>query len=311
MTKPALVYKANEERGREWAEIFAREAPEIEFRLWPDIGDPKSVEYLVLWQPPPNLLETVPNLKVLFSVAAGIDHLDLASVPPGLPLVRMVEPGITRTMVDYVSFAALALHRNLIDYVDQQRRKVWHEMRVRPTEERRVGVMGLGVLGTAVLERLGALDFRRSGWSRTPKRLDGVDCYAGEEQLRPFLTELDILVCLLPLTAETRGILNGRTFAALPRGASLINCGRGGHLVDADLLRALDEGQLAGAVIDVLEQEPPPRDHPFWAHPRILLTPHVASMTQPRTAAPLVIDNIRRHRRGEPLVNVVYRKRGY
>ncbi|MDQ4060208.1 MAG: glyoxylate/hydroxypyruvate reductase A [Pseudomonadota bacterium] len=309
--KPALVYKANEERGREWREIFAREAPEIEFRLWPETGDPESVEYLVMWQPPPNLLETFPNAKVLFSVAAGVDHLDLASLPPDLPLVRMVEPGITRTMVDYVSFAALALHRNLIDYVEQQRRKLWREIRVRPTEERRVGVMGLGVLGTAVLDRLGALGFRRSGWSRSPKRLAGVACYVGEEQLRPFLADLDILVCLLPLTAETQGILNARTFAALPRGASLVNCGRGGHLVTADLLRALDEGQLSGAVIDVLEEEPPPPEHPFWMHPRILLTPHVASMTQPRTAAPLVIDNIRRHRRGEPLLNMVDRSRGY
>jgi glyoxylate/hydroxypyruvate reductase len=311
VTKPILVYKANEERGREWREIFAREAPEIEFRMWPQVRDPKSVEYLVLWQPPPNLLEKFPNAKVLFSVAAGIDHLDLASLPPDLPLVRMVEPGITRTMVDYVSFAVLALHRNLLDYAEQQRKKIWSEIRVRPSGDRRVGVMGMGVLGTAALERLGALSFQRAGWSRTPKELVGVDCYAGEAQLEAFLAGLDILVCLLPLTADTRGILNARTFRALPHGASLVNVGRGGHLVQTDLLKALDEGRLAGAVIDVLEEEPPPDNHPFWTHPRILLTPHIASMTQPRTAAPLVIGNIRRHRSGEPLLNLVDRSRGY
>jgi glyoxylate/hydroxypyruvate reductase len=308
---PALVYKADAERGREWQEIFARDAAEIEFHLWPAAVDPGAVEYLVVWQPPPKPHETFPNLKVLFSVAAGVDHLDLASLPPDVPLVRMIEPGITRTMVDYVSFAVLALHRNLLDYAEQRRRKVWREIRVRPSEDRRVGVMGMGVLGTAALERLGALGFRRSGWSRTPKRLAGVDCYAGEAQLQPFLADLDTLVCLLPLTAETRGILNARTFAALPRGAGLVNVGRGAHLVERDLLRVLDEGQLSAAVLDVLEQEPPPDDHPFWTHPRILLTPHIASMTQPRTAAPLVIDNIRRHRRGEPLLNVVDRTRGY
>ena len=311
MIKPALVYKANEERGREWREIFAREAPEFEFRMWPEIGDPEAVEYLVLWQPPPDLLESFPNAKALFSVAAGVDHIHLGSLPPDLPLVRMVEPGITQTMVDYVSFAVLALHRNLLDYAEQQRQKIWREIRVRPSGDRRVGVMGMGVLGMAALERLGALGFQRAGWSRTPKELAGVVCYAGGAQLEAFLGGLDLLVSLLPLTAETRGILNARTFDALPRGASLVNVGRGGHLVETDLLRALDEGRLAGAVVDVLEEEPPPEDHPFWTHPRILLTPHIASMTQPRTAAPLVIDNIRRHRRGEPLLNVVDRTRGY
>ena len=309
--KRTLVYKADSERGREWREIFAREAPDIAFRLWPDTGPAEAVDYLAVWQPPPDLVATFPNLKVLFSVAAGIDHLDLSILPDTVPLVRAIEPGITRTMVDYVSLATLALHRNLVDYLGQQRDRTWREIRVRPSEDRRVGVMGLGVLGSAVLERLGELGFRRSGWSRTAKRIAGVDCRHGPDGLRPFLADLDILVCLLPLTAETRGILDARTFALLPRGAGLVQVGRGGHLVEPDLLAALDSGQIAAAVIDVLEQEPPPPDHAFWAHPRIIMTPHVASMTQPRTAAPLVIDNIRRFERGQPLLNMVDRKRGY
>jgi glyoxylate/hydroxypyruvate reductase len=309
--KRTLVYKADAERGLEWREIFAREAPDITFRFWPDVGPADTVDYCVVWQPPPDLPRSFPNLKVLFSVAAGIDHLDLAALPKALPLVRMIEPGITRTMVDYVSFATLALHRDLLDYLGQQRDRVWREVRVHPTEERRVGVMGLGTLGSAALERLGALGFRRSGWSRTEKGIAGVDCQYGPQGLSRFLGDLDILVCLLPLTAQTRAILDAQTFALLPRGAGLVHVGRGGHLVEADLLAALDSGQISAAVVDVLEQEPAPPDHPFWAHPRILMTPHVASMTQPRTAAPLVIDNIRRFERGEPLMNIVDRARGY
>jgi glyoxylate/hydroxypyruvate reductase A len=306
-----LVYKGDAQRGLEWRDILARDASEIEFRIWPDIGDPGMVDYAMVWEPPPDLAAILPRLKVLFSIGAGIDHLDMSGVPPEVPLVRMVEPGITATMVDYVSMAVLALHRNLIDYIDQQRRKAWREIRARPSSEVRVGVMGLGVLGSAVLERLGALGFQRAGWSRTPRRMPGVDCHAGPEGLARFLARLDVLVCLLPLTDETRGILSKATFDALPEGAKLVNVGRGGHLVEADLLAALDSGRLAGAVIDVLDPEPPPPEHPFWTHPRILMTPHVASMTQPRTAAPLLIENIRRFERGEPLLNIVDRARGY
>lgn len=306
-----LVYKGDPDRGREWRDILARDAPDIEFRLWPDIGDPNTVDYAMVWEPPSDLFSTLPRLKVLISIGAGIDHLDLAGVPPEVPLVRMVEPGITRTMVDYVSLAVLALHRNLLDYISQQERKVWREIRVRPGSDARVGVMGLGVLGSAVLERLGALGFQRAGWSRTPKRMPHVDCHAGRHGFPPFLAELDILVCLLPLTDETRGILSEETFAMLPHGAALVNVGRGGHLVEADLIAALESGRLTGAVLDVFNPEPPPSDHPFWTHPRILMTPHIASMTQPRTASPLLIENIRRFERGEPLFNVVDRARGY
>jgi len=306
-----VVYKANAERGREWREIFRRDAPEIEFRLWPDIGSADAVDYLVVWQPPPDLATAFPRLKVLFSIAAGVDHFDLSGLPGHVPLVRMIEPGITRTMVDYISLATLVLHRNLLDYLGQQRRRMWREIRVRPAGARRVGVMGLGVLGTAVLDRLGALDFRCAGWSRTPHAIAGVDTYHGSAEFGRFLAAIDILICLLPLTSQTRGILGARTFDMLPRGAAVVNVGRGGHLVEADLLAALDSGQLSAAVVDVLEQEPAPADHPFWAHPRILMTPHVASMTQPETAAPRVIENIRRFERGEPLLNVVDRARGY
>jgi len=207
--------------------------------------------------------------------------------------------------------AVLALHRDLLDFISQQKQQVWREIRITPAKRRRVGVMGLGQLGQAVLERLEAFGFPRLGWNRSLREIEGVTCYAGIDTLPDFLAQTDILVCLLPLTDETRGILNADLFARLPRGACLVNVGRGPHLVEADVLAALDSGVLSGAVLDVTDPEPLPAGHPFWSHPRILLTPHNASMTTPDTAVDYVLDVIARHRRGEDLPGLVDRSRGY
>lgn len=306
-----VLYKANMERGAEWARFFAERAPNVPFRLWPDIGDPADVRYLVAWVPPDDIATTFPNLELVFSVGAGVDQFDASIVPAHLPLVRMLEPGIAETMVEYVTMAVLALHRDLLDFISQQKQQVWREIRITPAGRRRVGVMGLGQLGQAVLERLKAFGFPLSGWNRSPREIDGVTCYAGRDALPDFLGQSDILICLLPLTDETRGILNAKLFARLPRGASLVNVGRGPHLVEADLLAALDGGALSGAVLDVTDPEPLPSGHPFWSHPRILLTPHNAAMTAPDTAVDFVLDVITRHRRGEELPGRVDRTRGY
>ncbi|HYI82632.1 MAG TPA: NAD(P)-dependent oxidoreductase, partial [Acetobacteraceae bacterium] len=193
----------------------------------------------------------------------------------------------------------------------QQRAAVWEEIPVRPASTRRVGVMGLGVLGRAVLERLSPFGFALSGWSRSARSVPGVECHAGAEALPGFLSGCGILVCLLPLTPETRCILDRRLFDALPRGAGLVNVGRGPHLVADDLLAALDDGQLSAALLDVAEPEPLPPEHPFWRHPRIWLTPHIASQTQPETAVEAVIANLRRHAAGDALVGTVDLGRGY
>jgi glyoxylate/hydroxypyruvate reductase A len=199
----------------------------------------------------------------------------------------------------------------LIDYRAQQQRAEWREIRVQPATTRRIGVLGLGQLGRAALARLRSFGFPCAGWSRSRHAVDGVQCFAGAGELPAFLARTDILVCLLPLTDATRGMLDATLFAQLPKGASVVNAGRGAQLVANDLIDALGSGHLSAAVLDVCEPEPPPPDHSFWHHPRIWMTPHIASMTQPETAVDVVLENLRRHRAGEPLVGLVDRKRGY
>ncbi|AJR22691.1 MULTISPECIES: glyoxylate/hydroxypyruvate reductase A [unclassified Sphingobium] len=307
----AILYRSDAPRAAAWSQFFAKHAPDLDFRVWPDAGNLDEIEYLIAWQAPREFLTSLPRLKVLFSSGAGVDHVDLSAVPDHVPLVRMVEPGIIDGMVEYVSLAVLAVHRDFFDYVEAQTSREWNPLEVPPASSRTIGVMGMGVLGRAVLERLRSYGFRLRGWNRSPRTIIGVDSYAGAEQFNEFLSRCDVLVCLLPLTPSTVGILNSKTFSALPHGASIINVGRGPHLVEADLLAALDSGHLSRAILDVTETEPLPPEHPLWAHPRVFVTPHVASMTQPETAAPILLDNIRRDQRNEPLIGVIDRSRGY
>jgi glyoxylate/hydroxypyruvate reductase len=306
-----LLYKANLERGRQWAQYFAQKAPDVPFRLWPDIGDPAAVRYLAAWEPPADVTRTFPNLEVIFSTGAGIDQFDLSGVPPHIAVVRMTEPGIVEGMVEYVTQAVLTIHRDLFDYAALQRDRVWREMPVRAASTRRVGVLGLGMLGTAVLKMLNGFGFRCAGWSRSPHEIEGVECYAGADTFDAFLARTDILVCLLPLTDATRGLIDKRVFDKLPKGASFINVGRGPHVNQQDLLDALNSGHLHAAILDVTDPEPLPAEHAFWTHPRVRLTPHIASATRPETAVDVVLDNLRRHREGLPMIGEIDRARGY
>lgn len=307
----SFVYKADPARAALWAAQFARQAPHVPFRVWPDIGDAAQVRFLAAWLPPEKLAETFPNLEVLFSVGAGVDQLNLSQVPAHVQLVRMIEPALVATMSEFVGFAAVALHRDIPLYLKQQRERIWREHRVRPPGASRVGVMGMGVLGCAALARLRQLGFDCAGWNRSPRDVPGVTCYAGQAQLVDFLARTDILICLLPLTDSTRGILDRQLFEGLPEGAALVNVGRGGHLVERDLLRALESGRLRAAILDVCETEPLPHAHPFWDHPRIWITPHIASTTQPESAVDAVIANLRRYEFGEAMQGLVDRARGY
>ncbi|EJL01512.1 MULTISPECIES: glyoxylate/hydroxypyruvate reductase A [Pseudomonas] len=307
----ALLYKADPVRGELWRRLFAEHAPDIEWRAWPDIGDPRDIRYLAAWQAPDDVQTLLPNLEVLFALSAGVDQLDLDRLPATLPVVRLLDPGISQGMCEYASFAVLSLHRDMLRYRQQQAERRWQAHRLVPAAQRRVGVMGLGLQAQQILATLKAFGFALSGWARSAHDIAGVECFAGSDQLPAFLGQCDIVVCVLPLTEQTRGILNRQLFQHLPRGAALVNMGRGGHLVETDLLEALADGQLSAAVLDVLEQEPASPDHPFWNHPQILLTPHIAAMTQPESAFGVLLDNIRRHQRGESMLGLVDRERNY
>lgn len=306
-----FLYTAESSLGAQWAELFARLAPDLPFRQGLDSTDPLEVRYVAAWKPIQDIATRFPNMEILFSVGAGVDQFDFSLVPAHVPVVRMVEPGIIEGMVEYVTLSALALHRDWLTYARQQREKRWTAHRVHSASSRCVGVLGLGVLGRAVLERLRCFGFQCAGWSRSMQDIAGVECFAGEDGMQALLARTDVLICLLPLTDGTRGILSKSLFDALPDGAAVINVGRGGHLVNEDLLSALDSGKISAAILDVCTPEPLPDDHPFWTHPRIMLTPHIASMTQPETAVRVVLDNIRRHQDGQPLVGLVDRFRGY
>jgi glyoxylate/hydroxypyruvate reductase A len=309
--RPIFVYKSDPVRGQVWARLFAERAPQYEFRIWPDTGDPAAVRFLFAWVLPPDLMRTFPNLRVLFSAGAGVDQFDFGALPLTLPVVRTIEPGIVRGMTEYVCWAVLSLHRDMPLYLRQQRDESWNPIRVQPASRRRVGVLGLGSLGRAVLERLRAFGFECAGWSRSRHAIDGVACFAGPDELRALLERTDIVVCLLPLTAATRGILDARLFGALPRGACLVHAGRGPQLNEADLRAALDGGQLVHAILDVCDPEPLPAGHWLWMHPRVWLTPHIASMTQPESAVEVVLENLRRFEAGEAMAGTVDRRAGY
>lgn len=311
MTRPVIAYKSDPVRGAVWHEIFAREAPDLRLVDWTPEGEAAEAPYLVAWTPPPDLARAMPRLEALFCIGAGIDHLPVHELPRTVQVVRMVDPNLTASMVEYVVMAVLALHRDLPFYRTEQAAGRWTPRPVRPAAERRVGLMGLGVLGQAAARALSGFGFPVRGWSASPKSLDGIETFAGDAELGQFLSGADILVCLLPLTPATRGLLNRNLFAQLPSGAALVNAGRGGHAVEADLLAALETGQLSGAVLDVLATEPPPAGHPLLAHPRVMVTPHVASATQPAGAARQVIQGVRAHLRGEPIAHAVDRSQGY
>src|SRR6201995_2343150 len=277
---------------------------------------PAEVHYAAVWKPAPGELAGFPNLRVIFNLGAGVDALMADNTLPDVPLVRVAVDDLTGRMTEYVVLHVLMHHRQEPYLRASQRDKEWAPKKQWPAREIAVGIMGLGTLGADAAQALARLGFRVAGWSRSPRTIDGIDCFHGEAQLQPFLRRTDILVCLLPLTGDTRHVLNRKLFAQLNRTSPLgapvvINAGRGGLQDEADILACLDDGTLGGVSLDVYEKEPLPRDSAFWSHPKVVLTPHNAADTDPDEISKYVARQIERFEAGGALENVVDRKRGY
>ncbi|MCK8784110.1 glyoxylate/hydroxypyruvate reductase A [Roseomonas sp. NAR14] len=274
--------------------------------------DPEAVEIALVANPPHGTVARHPNLRFIQSLWAGVDKLlSDPTLPRHLPIARLIDPSMTQAMVECALAAVMLLHRQLPAYAAQQARGEWRQLAQPLTAQRPVGVLGLGELGSAVARTLAGLGFPVSGWSRSPRAVAGVNCLSGADGMRTLLEGAEILVNLVPLTPDTEGLLCRATFERMPRGAGLVNLARGGHLVEADLLAALDSGRIGHAVLDVFRQEPLPAGHPFWHNPRITVLPHVAAYSEPSTAARIALENVAAFRAGRTPDALVDPGRGY
>lgn len=307
-----LLTSVSTEEETMWLKQLRSALPEEDIRLLADLDDITDVDIAIVANPPQEVLRTLPKLKLIQSLWAGVDALlGDPTLPENVPLVRLIDPTLSASMAEATATHVLALHRDLPRYAQQQQRQEWQQHELLRSSDRTVGILGLGEMGIASAQQLRALGFNVRGWSRSLKKVDGVECFAGQGGLETFLKGLDMLVNLLPLTSETKGILSENLFSQLPKGTGLINFGRGGHQIEGDVITALDDGQLSHAVLDVFSQEPLSADNPLWRHPKITLLPHVAAPTNPGTAVEIVAGNIRKYRKTGQLPKQVERSVGY
>lgn len=308
---PTLLFRSSM-RHDDWVGGLKSAMPELEVRTWPDRGNPEEIDYTLVWLPPQELFEGLTNLKAVFSIGAGVDHLlgDL-TLPENVPVVRMTDDTLTEGMTDYILYNVLRFHREFDVYESQARNRDWRQHEQIQNSKRRIGIMGMGVLGEDAATALVQRGFDVAGWSRSRKDIDGVQSFAGSNELTAFLQRTDILVVLLPLTPDTADIVDSSLLAKLPKGACVINAARGGHLDIESLTAALDAGHIRAAALDVFKEEPLPDSDPLWQREDIFVTPHAASLTLPATAAARVVDNIRLIEAGEPPENIADLGRGY
>lgn len=305
-----LIYSPETDKYDQWRAAFQAAAPELTLEFG-EARDPAAVHYAFVWQPPPGMLAGLPALRAVFSMGAGVDHITADPLLPDLPLIRQRDAGMGQQMAQYALYAALHYQRDFDLLRLHQARGQWEPTLSLARPLLRVGILGLGTLGSAVARALTANGFAVSGWSRSAKAQDGVDCYHGDDQLADFLAGAELLICLLPDTAHTRGIIDRKLLAQLPAGAAVVNLARGALVVDDDLLAALDDGHIRGAMLDVFHREPLPREHRYWDHPRVVVTPHIAAETLVNASVQQVVEDIRRMDRGEAPVEAVDRQRGY
>jgi len=313
----AILVAVDGPQAGEWLDALRAHGRGRELRVWPDaVGSPDDIAYACVWLPPHGLLAKFRNLKAIINLGAGVDHLLADPHLPAVPMARVAHPDLTMRVTEYIVLHVLMHHRRQRLYDGQQRERVWRVHDQPAASEVAVGVMGLGVIGQEVAAALGRIGFKVAGWSRTPKTIAGMEAFQGQAGLDGFLKRTEILVCLLPRTRGTEGILNLALFRKLKRdgaagGAFLINAGRGPLQIDADIVTALDDGTLAGCTLDVFPQEPLPPESPLWTHPKATISPHNAGDISPRVFAADVIAQIERFERGLPLDNLIDRNRGY
>ncbi|MCR9257098.1 MAG: glyoxylate/hydroxypyruvate reductase A [Alphaproteobacteria bacterium] len=306
-----LIASQNKKDVSAWHERLAEHLPGADVRHWTEDYDKAAVETVLMWKVPTDFLFDLPNLKLIQSLGAGVDHLVGAALPHHVPLARIVDPWMTGSMSEFILMNVLRFFRYDPAYRHLQAEGRWEDLGTPDRFETPIGILGMGELGQDAARKLRMMEFPVMGWSRSPKTVEGVESYTGRDGLGRMLRQASILICLLPLTQETRGLIDAEIIGLLPRGAYFINAARGGHVVDADLLAALDSGHLAGAALDVFEPEPLPADHPYWTHPKVILTPHIAADTNARTAARQIAENIRLVRAGQKPNNPVDTRRGY
>jgi len=294
-----------------WIAEFKKAGPLADIRIWPEVGNSLDITCAVVWNHPAGCLSDFPNLKLICSIGAGVDHVlkDL-NLPEGIPITRIVDDALSFSMSNYVVAAVMYHHRRFEKYLADKEAHVWDQPSP-PEVDCSIGIMGFGVLGQDAGKKLQALGFPVYAYSSTRKWVEGIESFAGEEEIDFFLQKINVLVCMLPATPVTKGILNRKFLARLNKGTFLINVARGHHQVTDDILHAIDDGQLSGAFLDVFETEPLPADHPVWNHPKVMITPHIASITNPGAAGPQIMENYKAMKEGRPLANVIDRAKGY
>ena len=307
-----LVHCNHRNIGEHWVRVLAAEFSEYEVFLSSEVKDKEKIEIALCWKAPEKLLYEFPNLKYIQSLGAGVDHIfDNNNDVPNTKIARIVDPQLSEDMYEFILSIVLSDLKRVTEYRDQQKDKLWKELKYKGIKDVSLGILGLGEIGGHVATKMSILGFKTMGWSRSEKSIPGVDCFAGSEALEVMLSQSDYLINILPLTSETRGFINSNILAKLKEGAYVINVGRGPHVVDDDLLEAIDKDHIKGAALDVFHQEPLGIDHPFWNHPQILLTPHIASITNIKTAQKQVFDNIRLFKSKGEVNNEVFGDRQY
>ncbi len=296
----------------DWKLALQAAAPEVSFYSYLEDHPKDRIEVAMVWKHPTGIFKQYPSLKYIASFGAGVDFLlQDPEIPTHVKITRVVDPVLAADMSEYVIAAILSNMKNLTQYRSEQIQGVWNPSPYKRISDMTIGIMGLGALGSCLAKDLHRIGFNVIGWSRSKKNMKFLECFSGEDQKPEFLSRANVLVCLLPLTPKTKNILNKPLFGQLPQGAYIINVARGGHLVDEDLIEMIDKGHISGACLDVYHQEPLSEDHPFWKHPKILMTPHVASVSDVNAVVPQLLENYFRFRKGDPLLNEVSTLRGY